>query len=106
MFFSCLNNYRRRIVSDNKNNGDSENINIEKQDKLKKLEARQKATAAMAQKLQKSIEVIKRKRDLQIKILVGAYYLEQAKQNGDMEELQNTMLSYLQKDRDKQLFKT
>lgn len=90
-------------MSDNENGGGSENI--EKQDKLKKLEARQKATAAMAQKLQKSIEVIKRKRDLQRKILVGTYYLEQAAQNNGVQELQNTMLSYLQKNADKKLFR-
>lgn len=92
-------------MKEDKNSDNSENINQAKQDKLQKLEARQKATAAMAQKLQKSIEVIKRKRDLQRKILVGTYYLEQAAKAGTMQELQNNMLHYLQKNRDKELFK-
>ena len=78
--------------------------NNEKLDTLRKLEARQAAMAATAQKLQKSIGVIKRKRDLQRKILIGTYYLEQATNNGNIQELQNIMLSYLQKDRDKKLF--
>ena len=80
--------------------------NNEKKDKLKKLQARQAAVAAMAQKLEKSIGVIKRKQDLQRKILVGTYYLEQAQKEGTMQNLQNNMLSYLQKERDKALFKT
>lgn len=83
---------------------ENENGVPNKQDKLQKLEARQKATAAMAQKLQKSIEVIKRKRDLQRKILVGTYHLEEADKNGTMQELQQIMLNYLQKERDKELF--
>lgn len=80
-------------------------MNNKKADKLQKLQARQAATVAMAQKLQSSIGVIKRKRDLQRKILVGTYYLDQAAQNGTIQELQNIMLSYLQKEKDKALFK-
>ena len=76
----------------------------QKTDKLQKLQARQAATAAMAQKLQQSIDVIKRKQNLQRKILVGTYYLEQVKKNGDSQELQNIMLSYLKRARDKKLF--
>jgi len=76
-----------------------------KENKLQKLQARQAATAAIAQKLQKSIETIKRKQDLQRKILVGTYYLEQAQNSSTMPELQNKMLSFLQKERDKALFK-
>lgn len=87
------------------NDDQTNNDGNKKQDYLQKLEARQKAMAAAAQKLQSSIGVIKRKQDLQRKILVGAYYLEQAQKNGTMQELQNVMLSYLQKERDKNLFK-
>ena len=79
--------------------------NDKKRDTLQKLEARQAVAAATAQKLQKSIGVIKRKQDLQRKILVGTYYFEQAQKNGSMQELQNIMLSYLQKEGDKKLFK-
>jgi hypothetical protein len=77
----------------------------ERVDKLQKLQAHQAATAATAQKLQKSITVIKRKQDLQRKILVGSYYLEQAKNKGATQELQKIMLSYLKKDSDRKLFK-
>lgn len=83
----------------------TENNETIKQDKLQKLEAKQKTIAATAQQLQKSIGVIKRKQDLQRKILVGTYYLEQAQKNNTMLELQNIMLSYLQKERDKYLFR-
>lgn len=88
-------------MNDNQINNDSN----EKQGYLQKLESRHKAMAAAAQKLQNSIGVIKRKQDLQRKILVGTYYLEQAQKNGTMQELQNIMFSYLQKERDKGLFK-
>ena len=84
---------------------ENENSISNKQNKLQKLEARQKATAAMAQKLQKSIEVIKRKRELQRKILVGTYYLEEANKNGTLQELQQLMLNHLKNERDKNLFK-
>lgn len=73
-------------------------------DKLQKLQARQVATTAAVQKLQKSIAVVKRKQDLQRKILVGSYYLEQAKNKSTTQELQKIMLSYLKKGSDKKLF--
>jgi len=57
------------------------------------------------QKLEASAKTIARKQDLQRKILIGTYYLEQAIKNGNTKELQNTMLSCLQKERDKELFK-
>ena len=91
-----MNNDRGNIFMSNDNN--------KKTDALQKLEVRQATAAAIAQKLQKSIGVIKRKRDLQRKILVGTYYLEQATQNGTVQELKNTMLSKLQKERDRILF--
>ena len=88
-------------MNDNQINNNSN----EKQGYLQKLESRHKAMAAAAQKLQNSIGVIKRKQDLQRKILVGTYYLEQAQKNDTLQELQNIMLFYLQKERDKKLFK-
>ena len=87
------------------NDDQTNNDGNKKQGYLQKLEARQKAMIAAAQKLQNSIGVIKRKQDLQRKILVGAYYLEQAQKNNNLQELQNIMLSYLQKEKDKKLFK-
>ena len=92
-------------MENNMNDVQNNDSTKEKRDYLQKLEARQKAMIAAAQKLQNSIGVIKRKQDLQRKILVGAYYLEQAQKNGTMLELQNVMLSYLQKERDRNLFK-
>ncbi len=75
------------------------------QNKLKGLQDRKSAIIAKMQKLEASAKTIARKQDLQRKILIGTYYLEQAIKNGNTRELQNTMLSYLQKERDKELFK-
>lgn len=73
--------------------------------KLKMLQDRKSAITAKMQKLEASAKTIARKQDLQRKILVGSYYLEQAIKNDNLLKLQNTMLSYLQKERDKELFK-
>ena len=50
--------------------------------KIEKLSYRKKVLAAQMQKLEASSKVTARKRELQKKILVGAYVLEQASKNG------------------------
>ena len=45
-----------------------------------------------------------RKKDTRRKILVGAYYLEQAESNNQWAELQQAMNSYLTRDNDRKLF--
>ena len=75
------------------------------ENKLKKLQDRKSVITAKIQKLEASTKTIARKQDLQRKILVGTYYLEQAMKNGNIQELQNIMVSFLQRERDKKLFK-
>ena len=79
------------------------NTSIE--NKLKKLQDRKSAITAKMQKLEASAKTVARKQELQRKILVGAYYLEQAAKNNRKKELQTIMLEYLQRESDKKLFK-
>ena len=72
---------------------------------LEKLSYRQKVLAAQMQKLEASSKVAARKRELQKKILVSAYVLEQASKNGAIEALKISMLEYLQRTSDRKLFK-
>lgn len=72
--------------------------------KLKKLQDRKSAITAKMQKVEASAKLATRKQELQRKILVGTYYLEQAIKNGKMKELRTVMLEHLQKDRDRKLF--
>ena len=72
--------------------------------KLEKLSCRKKVLAAQMQKLEASSKVATRKRELQKKILVGAYVLGQASKNGTMETLKISMLEYLQRPSDRKLF--
>jgi hypothetical protein len=72
--------------------------------KLEKLSCRKKVLATQMQKLEASSKVAARKRELQKKILVGAYVLEQASKNGTMESLKASMLEYLQRSSDRKLF--
>jgi hypothetical protein len=68
--------------------------------KLEKLSCRKK----VLEKLKASSKVATRKRELQKKILVGAYVLGQASKNGTMETLKISMLEYLQRPSDRKLF--
>jgi hypothetical protein len=74
----------------------------ERVDKLKKLQAAPGGNSSYGTKITKIYSSNKKKKeDLQRKILVGSYYLEQAKNKNVAQELQKIMLSYLQKDSDK-----
>ena len=72
--------------------------------KLEKLSCRKKVLTAQMQKLAASSKVVARKCELQKKILVGAYILEQASKNGTMETLKISMLEHLQRPSDRKLF--
>jgi len=74
------------------------------EDKLKMLQSRKDAITAKMQKLAASTKVAARKRELQKKILVGNYFLEQAHKNGTMAELKTIMLEHLTRDADRKLF--
>jgi len=70
------------------------------------------------ERLEKQLEVIKarllsvkarektseRKKDVRRKILVGAYYLDQAEKNSSMAEIKNLMDKFLKRDFDRELF--
>ena len=73
-------------------------------DQLKILRDRKEVIAAKMQKLEASAKVVTRKRELQKKILVGTYFLEQASKNGTMDELKTAMLGYLKRISDRKLF--
>ena len=73
-------------------------------DKLKMLHSRKEAIAAKMQKLEAIERVAARKRELQKKILVGDYFLEQASKNGTMSELKIVMLGHLKRTGDRKLF--
>ena len=72
--------------------------------RLKVLRSRKEAITARMQKLEATERVEARKRELQKKILVGAYFLEQASKNGTMDELKIAMLGYLKRAIDRKLF--
>jgi hypothetical protein len=54
--------------------------------------------------LEASTRTIARKQELQKKILVGTYYLEQAVNNGALSELKAILLKNLQRESDRKLF--
>lgn len=74
---------------------------IDKIAKLKKQRDILNARIQKAEALEKSRE---RKRDTRRKILVGAYYLDQARKNGTLDELGKIMDDYLTRDSDRKLF--
>ena len=77
---------------------------ISVENKLKMLQDRKLAITAKMQKLEASVKVTTRKQALQRKILVGAYYLEQAAKNGTLSELKEIMLKSLPRESDRKLF--
>ena len=66
-------------------------------EKKKQLEAR-------ILKLEASKKAKERKEDTRRKIMIGAYYLDQAKKNNSIPELYNMMRKYITRDFDKKLF--
>jgi hypothetical protein len=77
---------------------------VDVESKLKKLQDRKSAITAKMQKLEASTRTIARKQELQKKILVGTYYLEQAVNNGALSELKAILLKNLQRESDRKLF--
>ena len=72
--------------------------------RLKILQSQKEAIATRMQKLEATERVAARKRELQKKILVGAYFLEQASKNDTMDELKIAMLGHLKRASDRKLF--
>jgi len=71
---------------------------------LEKLKAQREALNAKIQAAEARTRVSERKKDTRRKILVGAYYLDQAQQNQRWAELQQIMANYLTRDSDRRLF--
>ncbi len=71
------------------------------------LEKLRNKKAVLERRIQKAEALVKtkaRKQDLQRKVLVGEYYLEQAAKNGTMAELRKMMRASLRLNSDKALF--
>lgn len=75
--------------------------------KLSKIESLKKQQAqlkARIQALEATDRQRERKRDTRRKILVGSYYLDQAQKNGTLENINQTMGTFLTRDNDRALF--
>ena len=75
-----------------------------KAEALEKLKTQREKLTARIRKMEAMEKVQERKRDVRRKILVGSYYLEQAKRAGSFEELTKAMAGFLKRDNDKALF--
>jgi large subunit ribosomal protein L7/L12 len=71
---------------------------------IEKLKAQQAKLAARIQLMTARAKVSERKQDTRRKILIGAYYLDQAKTNNETEKLFSLMHNYLTRDSDRELF--
>ena len=86
----------------NKNQKSSKKI--KELDKLYTLKKREETISTKIQKLQKSIKLIINRRELRKKILVGSYFLAQAKKDNKTSELNKIILASLKKEKDRELF--
>ncbi len=71
---------------------------------LEKLKSQKAVIEARIQKAEAIVKTKARKQDLQRKVLVGEYYLEQAAKNGTLAELRAIMREAVRREIDKVLF--
>jgi len=71
---------------------------------LEKLKVQQEKLTARIQAVEARTKESERKKDTRRKILVGSYYLDQAKQQNQMAEVQRIMATYLKRNSDRKLF--
>lgn len=71
---------------------------------LDRLKLKQKQLSAKIQNLEAAEKTRERKRETRRKILVGAYYLEQAKECGSFDAIVELMHDYLKRNADRELF--
>lgn len=71
---------------------------------LDRLKAKQTKLAARIQALEARTKVSQRKQDTRRKILIGSYYLDHARKNNKMHEIEKLMDHYLTRDSDRKLF--
>ena len=86
------------------NKDQKSNKKIKELDKLHGLKKREAIITTKIQKLQKSIKLITNRRELRKQILVGTYFLAQAKKENKLLELNKTILATLTKAADRELF--
>ena len=67
------------------------------------MEQREKLNARI-QSAEARLKSSERKQDVRKKILVGAYYLDEAAKNDNMDEIKSLMDKYLKRDLDRALF--
>lgn len=79
-------------------------IKLSKIDRIALLKDKQSKIKARIQNLQASDKSKERKMETRRKVLVGAYYLEKAKESKKMDELNSLMDSYLSRNFDRVLF--
>ena len=73
-------------------------------DKLSKIQKKMEQLKAQMVAEKNRLDERNKKDDLRRKILVGAYYLEQAQKDGSMEKLAKTIEPVLTRDNDRALF--
>lgn len=71
---------------------------------LEKLKAQQAKLAARIQAAEARAKVSERKQETRRKILVGSYYLDEAKKNNKLETIKEAMSTYLKRESDRALF--
>jgi hypothetical protein len=71
---------------------------------LNKLKEQREKIDARIQATEARIKHSERKKDVRKKILIGAYYLDQAKDHNTMDELKLIMDKFLKRDSDRELF--
>lgn len=71
---------------------------------LEKLKSQKAKIEARIQQVTSREKVKERKEDTRRKILVGAYYLDKAKKENTMHEINKAMSNYLTRESDKKLF--
>lgn len=72
--------------------------------KLEKLKAQKAALEARIQLAEARHKKLERKQDTRRKILVGAYYLEQAQKSNGFEQLKRQLDTFLVRESDRKLF--
>lgn len=72
--------------------------------KLEQLKKKQAQLKAQIQNLEAAEKAKEKKRDTRRKILIGAYYIDKAREDGSLSELYKKLDGYLTRESDKKLF--
>lgn len=72
--------------------------------RLEKLKEKREALNTRIQAIEAREKTKERKNDVRKKILIGAYYLDQAEKNNSLNEIKKLMDKFLKRDFDRELF--